>query len=141
MAFQNTIVPSAPTVLTVPQMGSFQPGTQFVAVPQNMTSSHVIGVQQGVTVQQAGAVVSQTVPQAATGAAGFTIEQAGNNKEGKSFIERIKLFKRGKHNKLYCFTFENLIIYHLLKCTQCFVSFSDCKSSTSTGSWWLATTI
>ena len=109
MAFQNTIVPSAQIVLTVPQMGSFQPGTQFVTLPQNMTSSHVIGVQQGVTVQQAGEVVPQTVSQAATGAAGFTIEQAENNKEGKSFIDRIKLarklFKRGTHNKLYCFTF------------------------------------
>ena len=94
MAFQNTIVPSAQIVLTVPQMGSFQPGTQFVTLPQNMTSSHVIGVQQGVTVQQAGEVVPQTVPQAATGAAGFPLEQAGNNKEGKSFIDRIKLARK-----------------------------------------------
>ena len=111
MAFQNTIVPSAQIVLTVPQIGSFQPGTQLVTLPQNMTSSHVIGVQQGVALQQAGEVVPQTVPQTATGAAGFTPEQAGNYKEGKSFIERIKLarnFSKDKNtasNKLFCFTF------------------------------------
>ena len=79
-------------MMSVPQ-SSYQPGTQFVLLPQTMIGSTVSGLpqvtvagvsQQGV-IQPTGSTTRQVMPQAAGGATGFTPQQPNDpNKQGKT---------------------------------------------------------
>ena len=74
------------------RQSSYQPGTQFVLLPQTMIGSTVpllpqatvAGVPQQGVIQQTGSTTRQVMPQAAGGATGFTSQQPNDpNKQGK----------------------------------------------------------